>query len=259
MSESLFRTAMLKRSGWAVAGLLASTAAFAQSTATTTRAVNEQVGTEQAAQSAQAEVDKLDDQTRSAVAEYRAVIQETESLKRYNEQLALQLNSQQAEMTAMGKQLEEIENTSREIVPLLQKMLATLDEFVKLDVPFLPDERAKRVNGLKDMMARADVSIAEKYRRIVEAYQVEMEYGRTIEAYQGKIEDRTVEFLRVGRVALMYQTLDGKETGYWDAAAKAWVEDDDYRDAMRRGLKVAKKEGAPNLMIAPVPAPKETK
>ncbi len=259
MSESLFRTAMLKRSGWAVAGLLASSVAFAQSTATATRAVNEQVGAEQAAQAAQGEVDKLDDQTRSSVAEYRAVIQETESLKRYNEQLALQLNSQQTEMKAMGDQLLEIETTSREIVPLLQKMLATMDEFVKLDVPFLPDERSKRVNGLKDMMARADVSIAEKYRRIVEAYQVEMEYGRTIEAYEGKLDDRTVEFLRVGRVSLMYQTLDGKETGYWDASAKAWVEDGAYRDAMRRGLKVAKKEGAPNLMIAPVAAPKETK
>ena len=71
------------------------------------------------------------------------------------------------------------------------------------------------------MMSRADVTISEKYRRILEAYQVELDYGRTLEAYEGKLgsgdDARTVQFLRVGRVALLYQTLDGKETGYWDA------------------------------------------
>lgn len=258
MPKSRMHAAALKRGGWAVVALVLSAAAYAQS-GSVSRAINEQSATEQAAQQAQQAVDRLDDETRRAVAEYRATIQETESLKRYNEQLALQLNSQLEEMKRMGEQLQEIETTSREIVPLLQKMLTTLDEFVKLDVPFLPEERAKRLGGLKEMMARADVSIAEKYRRIVEAYQIEMEYGRTIEAYQGRIGERTVEFLRVGRVALMYQTLDGKETGYWDASAKAWQQDSSYRDAMRKGLKVAKKEGAPNLLIAPVAAPQEAK
>ena len=102
----------------------------------------------------------------------------------------------------MTRQLGEIETTSREVLPMMQKMLATLDQFVKLDVPFLLEERTNRVAQLKDMMTRADVSISEKYRRIVEAYQIEMEYGRTIEAYQGKVGDKTVDFLRAGRVAL---------------------------------------------------------
>ena len=259
MSKSLWRAASVTRGGWVAAAALLSTAAvYAQSTGVG-RAISEQTATEQAAQAAQQTVDKLDDETRQAVAEYRSTIQETDSLRRYNEQLALQLNSQLEEMKRMAQQLQDIETTSREIVPLLQKMLTTLDEFVKLDVPFLPEERSKRLGGLKEMMARADVSIAEKYRRIVEAYQIEMEYGRTIEAYQGKTGERTVEFLRVGRIALMYQTLDGKETGYWDATAKAWQEDNGYRDAMRKGLKVAKKEGAPNLLIAPVAAAQEAK
>jgi hypothetical protein len=115
---------------------------------------------------------------------------------------------------------------------------------------------------LTEMMSRADVTISEKYRRIVEAYQVELDYGRTIEAYEGELaaaegETRTVQFLRVGRVTLLYQTLDGKETGYWDAAQKKWIVDDEYAHGFKEGVAVAKKARAPELLIVPVPAPKE--
>jgi hypothetical protein len=136
-------------------------------------------------------------------------------------------------------------------------MLDTLTKYVALDLPFLPDERKNRIANLESIMTRADVSTSEKYRRIVEAYQIEMEYGRTIEAYQGKVEDKTVELLRVGRVALMYQTLDGKETGYWDVDGKKWVVDSSYHESMVKGLKVAKKQAAPDFIEAAIHAPKE--
>ena len=191
------------------------------------------------------------------LADYRQMHAETTSLKQYNEQLAAQVKSQQDELNDMTQQLGEIETTSREVLPMMHKMLATLDQFVKLDVPFLLEERTNRVAQLKDMMTRADVSMSEKYRRIVEAYQIEMEYGRTIEAYQGKVGDKTVDFLRAGRVALMYQTLDGKETGYWDADEKKWKRTTSYDDAIEAGLKVAKKQAAPDFVAVPVRAPKE--
>ena len=70
-------------------------------------------------------------------------------------------------------------------------------------------------------MPRADITISEKYRLILEAYQIELEYGRTLSAYEGRLgtgaDARTVEFAQLGRVSLMYRTLDGSETGYWDA------------------------------------------
>lgn len=221
--------------------------------------INEQSGAEAAAKAAQDKINGIDDRTKDVVADYRATLQETASLKRYNEQLALQIKSQETEMVTMAQELVQIERTSREIVPLLQKMLETIDTFVGLDMPFLTDERKKRVATLKDMMKRADVSLSEKYRRIVEAYQVEMEYGRTLESYTGKIAEKSVEFLRVGRVALLYQNLDGSDTGYWDAQKKEFVEDNDYRDTIRSGLKVAKKQSAPDLLIVPISAPQEIK
>ena len=111
--------------------------------------------------------------------------------------------------------------------------------------------------------SRSDVPISEKYRRILEAFQIEMEYGRTLDSYNGKIgeggDERTVEFVRVGRIALLYQTLDGNETGYWDQDQKKWAQDDSYRSAVKAALAVAKKEGAPDLLSIPIPAPKEVK
>ena len=226
-----------------------------------TATMGEQVGTNKAAAASQARINQLDDETQTMLNEYRATLRETESLRRYNEQLELQIKSQTEEIVSIQEQIEDIERTNREIYPLMQRMIDTIDQFVKLDVPFLKEERAKRVATLKEIMTRADVSTAEKYRRILEAYTVEMEYGRTLEAYEGKLgegEDvRTVNFLRMGRVGLMYQTLDGDETGYWDIDKKEWVEDNDYEDDVRHGLKVARKQKAPDLLIMPVHAPEK--
>jgi len=228
-----------------------------------TAVIGEQVRTEQAAQASQKRVASLDTEASAMLAEYRQANAEIGGLKAYNDQLAEQVKSQETEMATMTRQLGEIETTSREALPMMQKMVGTLDDFVKLDIPFLPDERANRVAALKEMMTRADVSVSEKYRRIVEAYQIEMDYGRTVEAYEAKLGDeadaRTVQLLRIGRVGLLYQTLDGKETGYWDAGARKWVADDDYEEAITAGLKVAKKQAAPDFISVPVSAPKEVK
>ena len=219
--------------------------------------IGEQVKSVEAAQASQKRITQLDEETAKMLADYRQMLTETTSLKSYNDQLAVQVQSQDAQVKEMTQQLSEIETTSREVLPMMQQMLATLDQFVKLDMPFLPDERANRIASLKEMMGRADVSISEKYRRLVEAYQIEMEYGRTIESYEGKVGDRTVDFLRAGRIALMYQTLDGGETGYWDAAAKQWHVEKGYESAVRTGLKIAKKQSAPDFLTVAVPAPKE--
>lgn len=220
-------------------------------------AISEQQKAEQAAVASQKRVEQLDDEASKAVADYRQMLAETQSLKAYNEQMAGQVASQQSQLSEMTRQLDEIATTSREVLPLMQKMLTTLSQYVALDLPFLPEERKNRIANLESMISRADVSTSEKYRRIVEAYQIEMEYGRTIEAYQGKVDDKTVELLRVGRVALMYQTLDGRQTGYWDTDATKWVVDPEYHEAMISGLKVAKKQAAPDFIEAAIHAPKE--
>jgi hypothetical protein len=200
----------------------------------------------------QKKVDSLAEQRSDLSEKYRGTLRESEGLKLYIQQLAAQLKSQEDEMEAIRGETREIERTSIEILPLMTNMLGSLEQFVELDLPFLLEDRKSRIQKLKDMMPRADVTVSEKYRRIVEAYQLEMEYGRTIEAYRGERDGKTVDFLRVGRVGLMYQSPDGKETGYWDAQKKAWVQDDHYADGVREGLKVAKKQTSPDLLVVPV-------
>jgi len=223
----------------------------------------EQKGADQDAAAAQERIDQIHDETQALLSRYRQALADAESIEKYNEQLSAQVDSQTQTVADLRAELAEIENTHREVLPLMQKMIDTLDRFVELDLPFLVAERAKRVAGLKELMSRADVTSSEKYRRILEAYQIEMDYGRTLEAYEGTIATgdaaKTVQFVRLGRIALLYQTLDAKETGYWNPTTKAWVVDDDYAHDVREALRVAKKLGAPNLLMVPVPAPEEVR
>jgi hypothetical protein len=200
----------------------------------------------------QKKVDGLAQERGNLSDKYRSTLRESEGIKLYIQQLSAQIKSQGDEMETIREEIRGIERTSIEILPLMQNMLASLEKFVSLDLPFLLNDRRSRVQKLKDMMPRADVTVSEKYRRIVEAYQIEMEYGRTIEAYTTDVNGKVVDVLRVGRVALLYQTPDGKETAYWDSAKASWVQDDHYADGVRDGLKVARKQTSPDLLVVPV-------
>lgn len=212
----------------------------------------------------QGRIEGIDDETQKLLAEYQKLSRELEVLQSYNGQLQKLVDSQEAEKGSIQEQMAGLEATQREIVPLMLRMVESLQGFLEIDHPFLPDERRMRVEQLKELMDRADVSIGEKYRRVLEAYQIEMEYGRTIEAYRGELKEnggnRTVDFLRVGRVGLYYQTLDRQEVGQWDTVAGGWQRlPDHYNLAVRKGLRIARKQAAPDLLQLPLPKPQEAR
>jgi hypothetical protein len=227
-------------------------------------AIDTQVKTDQAAAKSQRRIDTLSEETTNLLAEYRQVTAQLDSLHTYNRQLEKLIHSQKEEFTSLQQQLADIEITQREIVPLMLRMVASLKQFVALDIPFLPEERQTRIEQLKVLMDRADVSLSEKYRRLIEAYQVEVEYGQTIEAYRGTLamngKPRTVDFLRIGRVALFFHTLDDKTCGRWDTHKQHWVVlPDRYRVAVTKGLLIARKQAPPDLLLLPIRAPVETR
>ena len=225
-------------------------------------ALTEQVQADRTAAQSQNTINDLRDRTVDAAGRAQQMNADADSLERFNRQLEEQVNEQNEELASIAQQLVDIETTNREVQPLMQQMVDTLDRFIQLDVPFYLDERTERVENLKRLMDRADVTISEKYRLILEAYQIELDYGRTFDRYEGPLgtgpDARTVEFARLGRVSLMYRTLDGSETGYWDARKKEWVADASYREAVEHAIDIAN-GGTPDLLTVPVPPPQEVR
>ncbi len=209
----------------------------------------------------QGRVEALSDATDELLTQYQAALRQHESLRTYNRQLDALLAAQEVERVSLEEQVDRVELVSRDVTPLMLRMIDALDAFVSLDVPFLEEERAGRILDLRKLMQRADVTEAEKYRRIMEAYQIENEYGRTIEAYRSTLasEDKevVVDFLRVGRIALVYQTLDESEAGVWNQDSRRWDPlEGSFRTAIRNGLRIARKQTAPDLIRLPLLAPK---
>jgi len=205
----------------------------------------------------QSSINKLSEETDEKITEYRTLIQKIESINQYNRQLQTLINSQTEEIASLQSQAQELENTHRDIGPLMANMIEGLETFIKLDIPFLPGERNKRIRELNIMMDRADVTLSEKYRRILESYMIEVDYGNTIESYEQTLDLNNkainIEMLRVGRIALIYKTRDNKSIGFWDTSAKQWQPlTADYLPFIQKGLKIARKQTAPDLLTIPV-------
>ena len=226
-------------------------------------ALTAQVQVDQEAAAAQNEINEVRERTQDAAGRYAQALADAESLERFNRQLEEQVRSQETEIASIESQLVDIETTQREVQPLMQQMVDTLAQFIELDVPFLIEDRTARIKNLQDLMPRADVAISEKYRLILEAYQIELDYGRTFDSYEGRLgldaDARTVEFARLGRVSLMYRTLDGTETGYWDSTKRDWVVDDSYHDTVERAIRIARGDDPADLLTVPVPPPQEVR
>ncbi|MEM9532174.1 MAG: DUF3450 domain-containing protein [Pseudomonadota bacterium] len=213
-----------------------------------------------AAQASQDRVDNIVDQTRDITSDYKAVLKEIDGLKVYNQLLQTQVDAQNREIRQIDESMQQVTVVERQVLPLMIRMIDGLEQFVDLDVPFLVDERGERIANLRAMMDRSDVTAAEKFRRVLEAYQIENDYGRTIEAYKGSQNvdgvDREVDYLRVGRVGLYYQTLDTQYSGAWDQKSRSWTTlGNEARGEIRDGLRIAREQTAPDLLTLPVAAP----
>ncbi len=239
----------------ALSALLCLNAAMAQSLDSTVQA---ETRINKDAASSQQRVSTLAKQTQDLLAEYRAVVREVEGLKIYNENLAKVVGDQRSEIESINNQLAGLEATNRGVVPLMLEMIEALGQIVEADIPFRIEERRARVERLANMMDQAEVTASEKYRRVMEAYQSELEFGRTTEAYSDTLPTtgQTVDFLRVGRTLLIYQTSDQSSTGWFNPSTRAFEElPSKYTLEVKNGIAIAKNEKAPDLVMLPTPGP----
>ncbi len=214
-----------------------------------------------AAQQSQERIDEVVDAQQAKLITYRALLKQVEGLEQYNAQLSTQIEGQQALIGRFDESIKQVATIERQMLPLIMRMADALSEYVELDKPFHIDERNTRIAQLKDSLSKADIDVAEKFRQVIEAYQIETEYGRKIDTYQQIIqldgEDLEVDVLRFGRVALVAQSKDTRTTVVWNPATAAWERLDagDYRNSVRRGILMASKQASIDIVTLPIPAP----
>ncbi|MEW5056170.1 MAG: DUF3450 domain-containing protein [Cycloclasticus sp.] len=203
-------------------------------------------------------IDKIADITEKDHESYRQLSQTLGTLKNYNNLLAKQVVDQQGRLSQLQVSLENNAQMQRDILPLIEEMVASLDQFVTLDIPFLASERNNRITQLKQLIVQSDINIAEKFRQVSDAYQIEMEYGRTIESYRDSINlegtERELSIMRVGRIALLYRSDDGQYLGAWNKTEQQWLALDpsQYDRAIRNGIAMALKQKSPAMINTPI-------
>lgn len=214
------------------------------------------------ARQSQSRIDALTEETRELLSQYKTVLKEIEGLRVYNRQLERQISNQETEMAQLTRSIDDVTLIERQITPLMLRMIDGLEQFVQLDLPFLMNERNDRIDTLREMMDRADVAVSEKFSQILRAYQIENEYGRTMEAYGDTIDfggnQRKVDVLKVGRIALVFQSPDGEVTGFYNPNSAQWEQlDDSYNTPVRNGIRMARKQLSVDMLPMPVEGPEE--
>ena len=250
--------ALLLVSAFAVQGLVVAGPARAQAVEPALEASRQ--ATEDTRE-AQQRIDNIDSRIQSLLNEYRAQLKQLEQLKRYNESQRRQVEAQRTEKESLRQDINNIASLQRAVQPLMQDMVDSLAQLVSADLPFLTSERESRVERLQGLMEDPSASPAQRYRLIVEAYQIESEYGRTIESYRADVETdgrvyEDVDILRVGRLVLVFKTDDDAVLKRYDAKSGSWVDlDKSYLRDIKTAMRIAREQIPPDLINIPVTAP----
>jgi hypothetical protein len=241
--------------------IVAGGSAFAQLDA----AVSEAERSTAAAAASQRRIDGLADQTGDLFREYRATLQRIDSQQLFVEQQRVFLRSQENEILDLERQITEVGDVLRDLLPMQFEMIEELGAFVAADIPFLRQDRLQRASRLRTYMDDPGISPAERYRQIVEAFQIEADYGRFLDTWSGPflpnplsdadpdLDARTVDYLLIGRVAFIYMTQDESEMGIWNEESKSWDQiPGSFRLDIRRAIRMAREVTTPNVFMAPV-------
>ena len=209
---------------------------------------------------AQVRINELSDQADELTIEFRDQAKLVDGLEIYNAGMRRTIAQQERTIAEYDESIAEAAELQRQIAPLMERMMVALEQFVELDLPFQMDERRQRLDTIRETFDDSSVNVAEKFRLVLQAYQIENDYGRGIAHYTDTLEiggvERDVDILRVGRIALIYQSSDQNSTGVWDKNAGQWVAlDDSYRRPVALGIRMAQQLETTQLLELPIPAP----
>ena len=199
-------------------------------------------------------IDSTERKTDKIVNEWKAVSKQVEGLKLYNAQKRIQIQAQLDLMDKLDEQLVQVVVMQRQIPPLAQKMLDSLESFISLDTPFRKEERQNRIDLVRSSLAKPKVTASEQVRQVLEAYNIEAEYGRKIDTYESTLNDGTVvNILVIGRIGMFYQTKDEQSSGRWNNETGEWDElAGSYRKPIRDGIRMAQKLAPTDMLMMPI-------
>ena len=209
-----------------------------------------------ASAAAQAQIDELDDRADTATREYRAAIQQADNLRLFVDRQGIFLESQRSELASLQRQIATVESIKQGVVPMMLNMVVSLEDAIESDIPFRIDQRRARLEDVKRTLGDPAVSPAEQYRRLLNAYEIETNYGYQTEGYEGPHPSRegyVVDYLRFGRTSWVYISKDQSEAAVYDLGSGEWQAlDGGEADRFRQALRVANEEAAPSIVYAPV-------
>ncbi|MAK64768.1 MAG: hypothetical protein CMF75_08560 [Maricaulis sp.] len=210
----------------------------------------------------QRRIDQLDDQRTDIELEYRALLEQIESQRLFVEQQEVFIRSQENEMESLESQIERVDGIQTDLAPMMREMVQNLEEFVNLDLPFrLEGEngRLARIEGLYELIDDPAISPAERYRVILNAYDIEASYGRSLNAYDDTVlEDGVpvnVKVLQIGRVAMIRQYDDGRMTIRHNGSSDWENLPGSYEANVTRAIRIAEEVTTPSVFLVPLPGP----
>ena len=208
----------------------------------------------------QKKIDDLSDATDKIITQYQQQSKIVEGLKLYNDRLRRTVEAQEVAKNELSESIEEAALIERQIVPLMLRMISGLEVFVAADIPFKKQERTQRLERIKGYLTNANITAAERFRQVLDAYTIENEYGTSLDVYTDTLNiggnDLTVNILQVGRAGLYYQTLDGEVSGYWSREDNAWDPlDSSYNAGITKAIRIVEGKETTDLMELPIIAP----
>lgn len=230
-----------------------------------TQAQTVEAKTNHSSQIAQQRIDKEAQQILELQNQIEQAKASLSNLSVYRDHLTQLVHSQESEKQALDIQITQIEATRQGIIPLMYQMLNELERILNSDLPIRFKTRTERLHQLNALMVRADISEAEKFRRLLEAFQIEMDYGYKMGTYQQAItlndgSKRVVEQLHIGRVILIARSIDRKHAWLWSQDSQAWLmmASEQISD-VNLAFDIANKNKTPQLLRLPLSISSNTK
>lgn len=222
-------------------------------------------------------------QTSSSEAAYADLLDAISAQKISLAQQELFVSQQDVKISSLNSQIDGLDDWKASIDPMLGKMATGIAGQIRSDYPFEMDRRLPRLQSLEKSIKDPAASVGDKYRKALNVYKLEVNYGQSMEAKKGnhpinptirvgddrwekddngevkfdKNGERTEIFdgsyLRYGRLAYVYLQADSTQAMRYDLGAKEWADLPKKSIAdIRRGVKIASGEAAPNVVKVPL-------